>query len=177
MKTKNTIKNMTMAAVCIALCVVLPIAFHSVPDAGSVFLPMHIPVLLCGLICGWPWGAAVGFIAPLLRYALFGMPQIFPMGISMAAELAVYGMTVGMVYARSPKNLGSIYVSLGVAMIAGRIVWGAVRYLMAVMTGVEFTMDLFLAGAFFTAWPGIILQFLLIPPIVRALERSKLAMA
>lgn len=170
-------KKLTTSAICLALCLLLPFLTGQVPQIGNMLLPMHIPVLLCGLICGWPWGAAVGFIAPLLRYALFGMPQIFPMGISMAAELAVYGMTVGMVYARSPKNLGSIYVSLGVAMIAGRIVWGAVRYLMAVMTGVEFTMDLFLAGAFFTAWPGIILQFLLIPPIVRALERSKLAMA
>lgn len=64
MKNKCSVKNMTLTAVCIALCVVLPIAFHSIPDAGSVFLPMHIPVLICGMICGWPYGFICGVMGP-----------------------------------------------------------------------------------------------------------------
>ena len=76
MKNKCSIKNMTLTAVCIALCVVLPIAFHSIPDAGSVFLPMHIPVLICGMICGWPYGFICGLMGPLVSSALTGMPPI-----------------------------------------------------------------------------------------------------
>ena len=76
MHFRSSIKNMTLTAVCIALCVVLPIAFHSIPDAGSVFLPMHIPVLICGMICGWPYGFICGVMGPLLSSALTGMPPI-----------------------------------------------------------------------------------------------------
>ena len=76
MKNKSSVKNMTLTAVCIALCVVLPIAFHSIPDAGSVFLPMHIPVLICGMICGGPYGLICGFVGPLVSSVLTGMPPI-----------------------------------------------------------------------------------------------------
>ena len=59
-------KRLILAGLCVALGIVLPVAFHSVANAGSIFLPMHIPVLLCGLICGWPYGLACGVIRPLL---------------------------------------------------------------------------------------------------------------
>lgn len=170
-------KKLTSSGICLALCLLLPFLTGQIPQIGSMLCPMHIPVLLCGLIAGAPWGAAVGCIAPLLRYVLFGMPPIFPTGLSMAVELAVYGLVTGLVYAKAPKTLGGIYLSLGVAMVAGRVAWGLMRYVLAVATGVEFTVAMFVSGAFLTAWPGIILHLVLIPPIVRALERSKLAFA
>jgi len=70
----------------IAIGLVLPFFTGQIPQIGRMLLPMHIPVFLCGLICGWKYGLMVGFILPLLRYAVFGMPVIFPNGIAMAFE-------------------------------------------------------------------------------------------
>ena len=49
-----------------------------------MLLPMHLPTLLCGFLCGGPWGAAVGFLAPLMRSAILGMPPPFPTAVAMA---------------------------------------------------------------------------------------------
>ena len=51
---KSTTKKLVSCALCIAIGVLLPMAFHVIPNAGSIFLPMHIPVLICGLFCGTP---------------------------------------------------------------------------------------------------------------------------
>ena len=93
---KHNIKNMTMAAMFLALGLVLPFFTGQIPQIGSMLLPMHIPVFLCGLICGWQYGGIVGFILPLLRYAIFGMPVLFPNGIAMSFELMTYGLVVGL---------------------------------------------------------------------------------
>ena len=94
---------------------------------------VHIPVLLCGFICGWPYGLIVGLIAPILRFLLFGMPPIFPTGIAMSFELAAYGMVCGILYKKLPKTIPNIYFSLIGSMLAGRIVWGIA---MGVIAGV-----------------------------------------
>ena len=77
----SPVKHMVFTAVCCALCVVLPVAFHSIQNAGSVFLPIHIPVLLCGLVCGWPYGLTCGFLGPLLSSLVTQMP---PLGMAPA---------------------------------------------------------------------------------------------
>ncbi|MDK2867708.1 MAG: hypothetical protein PWP51_2631 [Clostridiales bacterium] len=166
------IQKMILSAMFLALAMALPFLTGQIPQFGSMLAPMHIPVLLCGFICGWPYGLAVGFIAPLLRFLMFGMPPIFPTGIAMAFELAVYGAVAGLIYYRSKRSAASLYTALIGAMIAGRLVWGVVRFILASAFGLDFSMALFLSGAFFTAIPGIIVQLILIPAIVIAVERQ-----
>ena len=133
---------------------------------------MHIPVFLCGLICGWPYGIAVGFLLPLVRSVLFGMPVIFPNGIAMAFELATYGAVSGFLYFRKGYFcLRSCYVSLIAAMIAGRVVWGLARCVLLGFGG-TFTWKMFVAGALLNAIPGIVLHQILIPGVMLALGRT-----
>lgn len=171
---ENTVKNIVLAAVCLALCLVLPFLTGQIPQIGSTLCPMHIPVLLAGFLCGPWWAMAVGAAAPLLRFALFGMPLIFPTGTAMCFELAVYGLVSGLLYARLPKKTASIYVSLIGAMLAGRIVWGVVMAVISGVTGSAFTWTAFLAGAFINAVPGIVVHILLIPVAVIALKKAGL---
>ena len=174
-KTRNSaILRMAYAAVCLALCMVLPFLTGQIPQIGSALSPMHIPVLLAGFLCGPWWAAAVGAVAPLLRFALFGMPPIFPTGVAMCFELAAYGLVSGLLYARLPKKTVNIYVSLVAAMLAGRVVWGIVRVALSGVAGQPFTWAAFMAGAFVNAVPGIIVHILLIPVIVMALRKAGL---
>lgn len=173
MKKNNTLK-LTYSAVCLALGLVLPFLTGQIPQIGQALSPMHIPVLLCGFLCGWPWGLAVGFILPLLRSALFGMPALYPMALSMAFELAAYGALSGLLYKLLPKKIGYIYISLVAAMIGGRLIWGAARYILAGVKGDSFTFAAFLAGAVTNAVPGILLHIALIPLIVLALKKANL---
>lgn len=168
----NRILKLVLAGICLALCMVLPFLTGQIPEIGSMLSPMHIPVLLCGFISGPLWAAAVGLIAPVLRFALFGMPPLFPTGVAMCFELAVYGAVSGLLYSRLPKKTVNIYVSLLSAMLLGRIVWGIVRVLLSGVTGSAFTWAAFMAGAFTSAIPGIILHIALIPVIVMALQRA-----
>ena len=168
----NRIQRLVLAAICLALCMVLPFLTGQIPEIGSMLSPMHIPVLLCGFIAGPFWAGAIGLIAPALRFALFGMPPIFPVGIAMCFELAVYGAASGLLYNRLPKKTHNIYVSLIAAMLLGRIVWGIVRVLLSGIAGSAFTWAAFIAGAFTSAVPGIILHIALIPVIVMALKRA-----
>lgn len=170
---KNT-KKLCYAAVCLALALVLPFLTGQIPQIGQMLSPMHIPVFLCGFLCGWPWGIAVGFIAPLLRSVLFGMPAIFPGACAMAFELATYGFVSGILYKKLPDKIWSIYVTLIIAMICGRIVWGIARYVFAGLSGSTFPMSAFLAGAITNAVPGIILHIVLIPLIVMAMKKARL---
>ena len=172
-KTSNpAIRRMVSAAVCLTLCMVLPFLTGQIPQVGSALCPMHIPVLLAGFLCGPWWAMAVGAAAPLLRFALFGMPPIFPTGVAMCFELAAYGLVSGLLYARLPKRTSNIYVSLLTAMLAGRAVWGIVRVVLSGVAGEPFTWAAFMAGAFINAVPGIIVHILLIPVIVLALQKE-----
>ena len=174
--TRKNVRKLTYSALFLAIALVLPFLTGQIPQIGSMLSPMHIPVLLCGFICGWPWGLAVGFIAPLLRSVLFGMPPMVPGAVSMAFELATYGCVAGLLYRLLPRKTVSIYIALVIAMIAGRIVWGIVRLVLAGLTGSKFTWALFMAGAFTNAIPGIILHIVLIPVLVIALERAGLSL-
>ena len=123
---KKFLRSLIYAALCLALCLYLPFLTGQIPQIGKALSPMHIPVLLCGFLCGWPYALAVGFIAPFLRFLLFHMPEM-PMGISMAFELAAYGLLASLLYRALPKKPGNVYVSLIGAMLGGRIVWGVAR--------------------------------------------------
>lgn len=170
------VRRLTYAALYLAIAMVLPFVTGQIPEIGAALCPMHIPALLCGFMCGWPWGAAVGFVAPLLRSVLFGMPAMFPSAVAMAFELAVYGGTAGLLYSRLPRKPGTTYLILLISMIAGRIVWGIVRLILAGLSGSSFTWALFLSGAVTTAVPGIILQLVLIPVLVMVLEKAGLSL-
>lgn len=170
------VRRLTYAALFLAIALVLPFLTGQIPEIGSALSPMHIPVLLCGFICGWPWGLAVGFIAPLLRSVIFGIPVMFPGAVAMAFELAVYGFLTGLLRRILPRTTPMIYVILVVSMIAGRVVWGIARLILAGLSGASFTWTLFLGGAVTNAVPGIILHIVLIPVLVMAMERAGLSL-
>lgn len=172
---KKTTKNMTLSAMFLALGLVLPFLTGQIPQIGSMLLPMHIPVMLCGLICGWQYGAVVGFIVPLLRSVLFGAPVMFPAATAMAFELMTYGLVAGLMYGLSRwQCIVALYRSLIVAMLAGRAVWGVVQVIQLGFSGSGFTWSAFMSGAFLNAIPGIIVQLILIPAIMAALNRTGL---
>lgn len=170
---KTTTKKVVYAGVLIALGLVLPFLTGQIPSVGSKLLPMHIPVLLAGFICGWPYGLLIGFILPLFRSVLFGMPPMFPTAVAMAFELAAYGAVTGILYKILPKKNISVYISLIVAMICGRIVWGTVSLVLYGLSGSAFTWKIFMTGAFVNAVPGIIVQIIIIPVIVIALKKGR----
>ncbi len=172
MKKSRTYK-VVWSGLFIALGVVLPFLTGQIQSIGSMLLPMHLPVLLCGFICGGPYGLAVGFIVPLLRSVLFGMPPMFPVAVSMAFELAVYGFVTGFLYNRLPKKNSMIYIALIAAMIIGRIVAGAVNVVLYGIEGSGYSVQMFMAGMFVNAIPGIILQLVLIPLLIIIFRKSK----
>ena len=172
MKNERT-KKLAYAALFLALCLVLPLLTGQIPQIGSMLLPMHIPVLLCGLVCGWQYGAAVGFVAPLLRSLLFTMPKLYPVAIAMAFELLTYGLVIGLVYRRlAKKGMVGGYAALVTAMVAGRLVWGVAEVVLLGLNGNAFTAQAFLAGALLNAVPGILVQLILIPAVMAALQKA-----
>lgn len=158
----------------LALAYVMPFLTGQIPEIGSMLCPMHIPVILCGFVCGGPWGLVVGFVAPLLRSAILGMPPMFPAAVSMAFELAVYGLVSGIMYKVFPKNKICIYFSLLISMISGCLMWGLVQFICMGLDTSKFGFAAFWAGAVTNALPGIILQIILIPVVVMILEKAKL---
>ncbi len=164
---------MVFAAAFLALAYVMPFLTGQIPEIGSMLCPMHIPVLLCGFICGRSWGLAVGLIAPVLRSLTLGMPPFFPTAVCMAFELAAYGAVAGLMHKWMPRKKGYIYCSLLTAMLAGRVVWGLAMLVCMGINGGGFTFAAFLAGAFTNAVPGIIVQIVLIPVLVMALDNPK----
>ncbi len=174
-KKKSSLRSLTLAAMFLAIGLVLPFLTGQIPQIGKMLLPMHIPVLLCGLICGWPYGLAVGFVLPLLRSLLFSTPVFFPTAISMAFELATYGLVIGFLYAHSRwQCVFALYRCMLAAMLAGRVVWGVVQTILLSAGDNPFTWKMFVAGAFLNAVPGILLQLILIPAIMVALNRTGL---
>lgn len=167
----RSIKKMTLASVCAALCVVLPIAFHAIPDAGSVFLPMHIPVLICGMICGWPYGALCGLMGPLLSSVITGMPPVAYLP-AMMVECGTYGIVSGLMlkWVRSGKTYVDLYAALIVAMIAGRVVSGIAK---ALIFTPGLALSAWITSSFVTALPGIAIQLVFLPTVVYTLMKAK----
>lgn len=167
-------KNLVTAGMCVALGIVLPLAFHMIPDAGKVFLPMHIPVLLCGLLCGPFYGLGCGVLAPLLSHLITGMPPT-AMLPSMLCELAAYGLLSGVLIrvVHTKWNLANLYTALIGAMICGRIINGALNAL--IFNAGQYSLQLWLTASFVKAIPGIVIQLALIPVLILALQKARLA--
>lgn len=171
--TPKRVRSLAVAAAMLALGYVLPFFTGQIPQVGKMLCPMHLPVLLCGFLCGWRYGLAVGFVLPLLRSFLTGAPPIFPAAVAMAFELAAYGFLAGWLYSRSRWQCAvALYRCLIAAMLGGRVVWAAVRVILSGVSGQAFTWEMFLSGAFVTAIPGIILQLVCIPAVMIALDRT-----
>ena len=173
MDSKN-IRKMVFSAIYLALAMVLPFLTGHIPQIGAMLSPMHIPVLLCGFTCGWQWGLLVGAVAPILRSVWFGMPPMYPTAAAMAFELAAYGAFAGLLYKKLGSKTANVYISLVASMLLGRLVWGAARFVMAGLSGSQFSFQMFLAGAFTSAIPGIILHIAIIPPIIILLKKAGL---
>jgi len=167
---KNT-RKLVFAGMFLALAFILPSITGQIREIGNALCPMHIPVILCGFFCG-PWYAlAVGVIAPILRSIIFGMPPLFPRAIAMAIELATYGVVSSLMYKILPKKKLFVYISLIIAMISGRVVWGIASTFLYKLAGADFGFKAFLSGALLNAVPGIIFQIVLIPILVMILEK------
>lgn len=169
-KQKKKITNIVFSASFLALSYVLPFLTGQVPDIGNALLPMHLPVLLCGYICGGPWGMIVGIVAPLLRSLTLGMPQLYPRAIAMAFELGAYGLFTGTMYKLLPKKRIYIYVSLLVSMVIGRIVWGLAQFTLLGFDTEKFGLVYFFTESVIHSIPGIVLQILIVPVIIMLID-------
>lgn len=170
----NNVKKLAVTAMLFAVGMVLPFFIGQIPAIGKMLLPMHIPVLLCGFIVGWQYGALIGFLLPIVRGLVFGMPPLYPNAVAMAFEMAAYGFVSGYLYSHARWQCTKmLYISLVTAMLAGRIVWAFVEVILLGIGGNIFTWKMFAAGAFLNAIPGIIVQLTLIPLIMVALRRAK----
>lgn len=174
MKSSNHLQKLVLSALFLALAYVMPFLTGQVPEIGSKLCPLHIPVLLCGFVCGPIWGALVGFVAPLFRALTLGVPVLFPKAVCMAFELASYGAVAGLMHRILPRKKPYIYLSLLTAMVAGRLVWGAAMMVCMGIKGGAFTFAAFAAGAFTNAIPGIVIQIVLIPILVMLLDSPKM---
>ena len=170
--TKKTTIKITYSAIFLALAMVLPFVTGQIHQIGNALCPMHIPVLLCGFICGWQYGGGVGLVLPFLRSLIFGMPPVYPNAVWMACELAAYGAVIGLLYSLI-RVKGRVYIALIGAQLAGRVVWGTVKAILLGIKGTAFPFSAFLVGGFVDAFPGILLQIALLPPIVMLLERRR----
>lgn len=172
---KGNIRKLTITAMFMAIGLTLPFLTGQIPQIGNMLLPMHIPVFLCALICGWKFGVPMAFVLPLFRNLLFKAPPLYPNALAMAFELAAYAFVAGFLYERSRwRCVRALYRCLLAAMIAGRLVWGAAELILLGAKGGVFTIEAFWADAFLNAFPGIILQLIFIPAVMIALDKAKL---
>lgn len=172
MRGSHSVKSLVIAALCMALGVVLPVFLHGVPNAGSVLLPMHFPVLMCGLMCGPVYGFLCGAGTPLLSALLTGMPGAAYLP-SMLCELSVYGLLCGcfsrLIHTRN-RILNDV-LALLCAMLGGRVVYGLVNAL--IFRAGEYSLALWWSASFVTALPGILLQLVILPPLAASLKKYR----
>jgi len=169
----STTLRLVYSALFLSLAIILPsIISMSTPQLGQKLLPMHIPVMLCGFICGTPYGMAIGFTSPLLKFVITGTP-LMPTAISMAFELAVYGATCGLLYKAFPKKIGYVYPTLIISMISGRVINGIINYLLTTTSDNTFALKSFITLTTVNALPGIIIQLAIIPLVILSLRKTK----
>ena len=167
------IKKLVISAMMLALCLLLPFLTGQIREIGRMLAPMHLPVLVCGYVCGPVWGFAVGLVAAPLRSMIFSMPAV-PECFFMAAELAVYGLMSGLLYRIFPKKLPFYYVSLLISMVSGRLLYGILHFAVAGIGGSSYLFETFLTATVLGSIPGILLQLILIPLILAGLKRAGL---
>ncbi len=170
----SSMKRISLCAMCVALCYVLPIAFHAI-GLGSALSPMHIPVLLCGLVCGGGYGLICGILGPVLSSLISGMPPMM-MLLRMIPELCVYGLAGGLAmrFIRTGRAALDVYIALVIAMIAGRIVGGIASAIFYTVTSGVYSLALWATSYFVEALPGIAAHLILVPVLVFTLSKAKL---
>ena len=170
----SSVKKICICAFCTAMCYVLPQAFHALL-LGTALSPMHLPVLLCGLVCGWPYGLICGALGPVFSLLLSGMPPA-PMLVSMVPELCVYGLVagLGMGLIRTGRTLLDLYLSLLPALVLGRIAGGAAQALFYLSTARSYTVALWVGSYVVGTLPAIVLQLVVLPALVWGLMRAGL---
>lgn len=178
MKTINKqkmshVKQAIVTAVCIALCTVLPMAFHSIPQAGSIYAPMHIPVLICGLVCSFPYALVCGILGPIISSLLTGMPPA-PVLPGMIVELAAYGLICALMmkFIKTKNTPADVYISLVSGMLLGRVIAGIAKAL--IFARGEITITAWATSYFVTSLPGIAIQIVLVPIVYFALQKANL---
>ena len=174
------IKKIALFAMFLALCWLLPLLTGQIKEIGNMLCPMHIPVLLCGFILKEKYGTLLGLIAPLTRSLLFGMPPLYPTALCMSIELAIYGFVSGFLFKIFVKKFDfdknlifGIYLSLIIAMLLGRIAWGFTSFIIGLIQQSSFTFKAFITYSLINAWPGILIQLILIPLLIFTLCKSK----
>lgn len=173
--TNINLKKVSAAALCVALCLVLPFITAGVQQLGNMLLPMHLPVLICGAVCGPIFGGIVGAVSPLLRSLIFGMPALFPTAVAMSLELLAMGVVMGILAKLLPKKIGFSYIALLSAQLSGRVIGGAARLMLSLISQAEvFGFSEFVAVYFTATLPGALIQLLLIPPVIYALRGAGL---
>lgn len=166
-------QKLALASLFMALGVILPSLTGGIPEIGSRLLPMHLPVLLCGFICGWKYGLGVGLMTPILRSLLFTMPPLYPVALAMSLELGTYGLLTGLLYTLLLKKTYRIFIALIVAMLGGRIIYGFAQLILLSLNNRGYTFRVYITSVYIDAIPGLILQFILIPTIMVALENYR----
>ena len=166
-------KNLVLTAFFIALGLVLPMAFHAIPNGGTLFSPMHIPVLICGLCVGPLEGLICGLATPALSSVLTGMPPA-PVLPGMLVELAFYGLVSGLMMKALKNNhsFAKIYIALLVAMLCGRIAGGLVNAF--ILNAGSYTFQMWLTAYFVRGIAGIVTHLIVVPLLVRALQKANL---
>ncbi|MBQ9263552.1 MAG: ECF transporter S component [Clostridia bacterium] len=185
MNRKNSLYAMVVSAVLLAVGMVLPFLTGQMQALGQVISPLHIPVLICGLCCGWKWGLAVGVVLPILRGMVFGMPPFPAVGLPMAFELGAYGLLTGLLYPvmlkviQGKNHLPAMLTTLVIAMIGGRMVGGMAKAMFLAMgiirSGSPFTFAAFIASYFTSTALGALIHVIAIPIVVLAIEKAKLS--
>ena len=174
-KTKENVQSKTIqkAVLCvlfIAAGLVLPMGFHRL-GLGTAFLPMHIPVFIGALVCG-PWFGVIGALCTVsLSCVLTGMPPVFPVGVCMMVELAVYAGVSAGIMERRKYRISSLYMALAAGIVAGRIANGLANAAAAAFSGVQYSLSSFWEGTVVATAPGTILLLCIVPGIVYAIER------
>lgn len=170
MQEMSTVKKSIFCAICIALCYVLPMVFHAI-GAGSVFLPMHIPVFICALVCGWQYGLLCGIASPALSSVLTGMPPVAVLP-GMMVELCVYGLAAGLVMklVHTKHTYADLYISLIIGIVCGRVVAGAVNAL--IFARGTYSLAIWASSYLLTSWPGTVILLVFVPSIVFALMKA-----
>ncbi|MBQ2944664.1 MAG: ECF transporter S component [Ruminococcus sp.] len=167
--------NMLLSAMFLSIGLLLPFLTGQIQQIGNMLLPMHLPVILCSLVCGWQYGLAIGVILPIMRSLVFTMPVLYPSAITMSFELATYGFLTGFLFVKARwQCIRSLYRCLITSMLAGRAVWGIAMLLLLGFKGEAFTLSTFISGAFINAVPGIILQLIIVPGVMLTLDRTHL---
>ncbi len=174
MKINERLKKLILSAMFLAMGIVLPFLFGQIPQIGGMLLPMHIPVFLCAMICGWEYGVPMAIALPLFRSLLFSRPNLYPDATAIALEMAIYAFVSGYLYRSSAcKSIKALYKSLIVAMILGRIVRVATQLILLNIGDIPFSFGAVLSGILVTGIPGIILQLIVIPATMVMLQRTR----